>query len=107
MNYVKALGFAVIAAAVLSAIVGAGTATATVLCKNNESASICNENYPSETEISSSLVSGTKAKLKTKFKTIECSKSTLSGITEDAGSATETVRGSVETLTLGECNCEV
>lgn len=89
------------------AFVGAGTASATVLCKNNGSTSACSENYPSATKVSESLVAGTKAVLNTEFKNIECSKSTVSGKTETSGSATETVKGPVEGLTFEECNCEV
>jgi hypothetical protein len=107
MKYVKMLGLAVVAAAALMAFAGAGTASATVLCKNSESASSCNENYPSETELKSSLSAGTKAILKTEIKTIECSKSTLSGKPENGGSATETVKGPIAALAFEECNCEV
>jgi len=107
MKYLKTFGLAAGAVAVLMAFAGAGTAAATVLCKNNESTSICNENYSSETEITSSLVSGTKAKLKTSFKNVECSKATVSGRTENGGSATETVKVLVEALTFEECNCTV
>jgi hypothetical protein len=107
MKYVKMLGIAVGVAAVLMALGGAGTASATVLCKNNESTSSCNENYPSGTEFKSSLSTGTKTILKTEFKTVECSKSTVSGKTETGGSATETVKGPLEALTFEECNCEV
>jgi hypothetical protein len=107
MKYIKMLGCAVGVAAVLMAFAGAGTASATVLCKNNESTSTCSENYPAGTEIKSSLSTGTKAILKTEFKTIECSKSTVSGKSENGGDATESIKGPVEALTFEECNCEI
>ena len=107
MKYAKTVGLTIVGAAVLMAFVGACTASATVLCKNNESASNCNENYPSETEITTSLVAGTKTKLKTEFKTVECSKSTISTKTENGGKQSEALRGSVSTLSFGECNCTV
>jgi hypothetical protein len=53
------------------------------------------------------LVSGTKAKLETSFKNVECSKSALKGETSNEGSATEEVTGPEGTLTFEECNCEV
>jgi hypothetical protein len=106
MKYVKTLGLAVVAA-VLMALVGAGTASATVLCKNSESTTTCNENYPAGTEIKSSLSAGTKAILKTEFKTIECSKATVSSKSKNGGSETESINASVEALTFEECNCEV
>ncbi|HET7454205.1 MAG TPA: hypothetical protein VFJ76_01675 [Solirubrobacterales bacterium] len=51
MKHLKMLGLAVVAAAALMAFVGAGTASATKLCKD----SACAEDYPAETEIKSSL----------------------------------------------------
>jgi hypothetical protein len=51
MKYVKMLGLAAIAAAALMAFLGAGTASATVLCKN----ATCTEDYPSGTEIEATL----------------------------------------------------
>ncbi|HET7510986.1 MAG TPA: hypothetical protein VFJ65_12150 [Solirubrobacterales bacterium] len=107
MKYVKTPGLPVCVAAALMALAGAGAATASVLCKNNGSTSICSENYPSGTEIKSSLSTGTKAVLKTEFKTVECSKSTVAGKPENGGDATESIKGSVEALTFEECNCEV
>jgi len=111
MKYVKMLGLAAVAAAALMAFVGASTASATVLCKNGTTTTTCSEKYGATTTIESKLVTGTKAKLATAFKTVECGKSAVAGKSGDAkegeGSATETVKGAVTTLTFEECNCEV
>jgi hypothetical protein len=41
------------------------------------------------------------------FGNIECAESTFSGKSTSAGGASETVKGNVETLTMGKCNAEV
>ncbi|HET7454552.1 MAG TPA: hypothetical protein VFJ76_03435 [Solirubrobacterales bacterium] len=51
MKHLKILGLALVAAAALMAFVGAGTASATKLCKD----SACTEDYGAGTEIKSSL----------------------------------------------------
>ena len=117
MKYVKMLGLAAVAAAALMAIVGSSTASATVLCAaeptNGNPATkgtVCPTNfaYIAGTEIHAVLDPGTgPAKLTTAFKNIECEESTVSGSTENEGSAAETVKGKVATLTFGKCNCEV
>lgn len=107
MKYAKTVGLAVVGAAAMLAIVGACTASATVLCKNNESTSYCGEPYAVGTEITSSLSGESKAKFKTEFKTIECSKSTVSGTIEIIGSESTAVRGALNTLAFEECNCTV
>jgi hypothetical protein len=106
MKHFKMLGLAIVAAAALMALVGAGTASATGLCKNNETTSYCNEPYGAGTEIASRLVAETKWKLKTEPQTVECSKSTISGKTENAGEG-EAVKEPLTALTFSECNCTV
>jgi len=113
MKYVRILGLAAVAAAALMAFVGASTASATVLCTvegtGSPTGTTCPEGKaePGGTEIKSSLVAGTKAVLATSFKTIECKKSSVAGKTSNEGSATETVTGSITTLTFEECNCVI
>ena len=116
MKYVKMLGLAAVAAAALMAFVGASTASATVLCKvegtGPPTGTTCpaNSAYPAGTEVHAVLDPGTgPAKLVTSFKTIECKASTVKGSTSNEGSATETVKGTIEAknLTFSECNCEV
>ena len=105
MKYVKMLGLAAIAAAALMAFVGASTASATVLCKNNSNTTTCSEPWGAVTV----KAEQTKTiKLDTTFKTVECGKSTIEG-PASAGSSTTTVSGPIEAskLTWGECNCTV
>jgi hypothetical protein len=56
------------------------------------------------TEVKASLVSGTKSKLTTAFKTIECNKSSLTAKVTSTG---KTIGSGVEALSFEECNCEV
>ncbi|HET7508990.1 MAG TPA: hypothetical protein VFJ65_01950 [Solirubrobacterales bacterium] len=104
MKYVKMLGLAAITAAALTAFVGAGTASATVLCKNNLNTNVCSERYSVGTKIEGKLVG--VGKMDTSFKTIECNKGSASGTLEKEGSATSTPFGG-GVGTLEECNCEV
>jgi hypothetical protein len=118
MKYVKMLGLAAVAAAALMAFVGASTASATVLCKNNSNTTTCSEKYGVGTEIHAVLDAGNVAKLTTSFKNIECTESTVAGKIENAGSSTTTVSGNITVtepepgktvpeLTFGGCNCTV
>lgn len=102
----RMLGLAVVATAALMAFVGVSSASATVLCSTNSNP-CTGTKYPAGTEVKSNLAAGTKSVLSTEFQKIECSKSTVAGKTSNAGGATETVKGSVETLTFEECNCTV
>jgi hypothetical protein len=112
MKYVKMLGLAAVAAAALMAFVGASTASATVLCKTNvvgtPTGTTCpaNQAYPAGTEIH--MVSEGNVVLTTgsEITEITCRHSTMKGITRNEGSATETVKGSVEAknVTWEECS---
>jgi hypothetical protein len=104
MKYLKMFGLVAMAATALMAFVGAGTASATVLCKNNLNTKVCSERYPTGTKIEGKLV-GT-GKLETSFKTIECNKGSASGTLEKEGGSTSTPFGA-GSPTLEECNCEV
>jgi hypothetical protein len=88
-------------------VVGAGTASGTVLCKLSGSSCPMWESEPAGTGVSAELVSGTKFELHTAFGTIECSKSTISGETTNAGGPEESVEATIKTLTLEECTCLV
>jgi hypothetical protein len=106
MKYVKMLGLTAIAATALMAFIGAGTASATVLCKNNLNTEKCSERYPAGTKLEAKLI-GT-AKLDTSFKTVTCNKvSPGTGTMETEGSATTTPFGKNGTGTYEECNCEI
>jgi hypothetical protein len=110
MKYVKMLGLAAVAAAALMAFVGAGTASATVLCTSPPDASgncPAGAAYAAETTIHATLEPGTSAELRAGFATITCTESTVHGKTANAGGAAETVRGPIETLSFNSCNATV
>jgi hypothetical protein len=105
MKYLKTFGLALVAALALMAFVGAGSASATVICKTNTTP--CSEKYPAGTEYKASLAVGTSMKLTTTEGTTlnTCAAATLTGKTENLGSATETVRGPVAATGLTFSNC--
>lgn len=102
MKDFRTLGLATVAAA-LMAIVGAGSASATVLCTTAPTKGICPGGFAYTGEIHA--VSVEKPTLTTTFQTIECSESTVRLSSETEGDATSTVGGLVEILTFTECNC--
>ncbi|MGN6256701.1 MAG: hypothetical protein ACTHN3_02980 [Solirubrobacterales bacterium] len=102
MKHLKMLGLAVLAAGALSALIGAGTASATVLCSTNTNP-CTGTKYPSGTSVSGSLVSGTNAVLVTGSGEVTCTKSTISGKTTSAGSSTTTVTGEITAVSFTGC----
>jgi len=109
MKHLKILGLAVVAAAALMAFVGASSASATVLCSTAgaEEGTTCPAGwaYPKGQVIEANLVPKTNAVLHTKFKTIECSKSSVKG--ETNAEEGEPLSGPEGSLSFGECNCTV
>jgi len=105
MKYVKMLGLAVGAAAAFMAFVGAGSASATVLCNTNSTP--CASKIGAGTEIKSQLAAGTVANLHAGFAEIKCEESNVTGKVEKAGSATESVKGPISLLTFGKCTGRV
>jgi hypothetical protein len=76
----------------------------TVLCTESAAPCPAAKADGEGTEIKASLVSGTKSKIATEFKTIECAKSSLTAKVTSTG---EKIGASVEGLSFEECNCEV
>jgi len=109
MKYLKMLGLAAVAAAALMAIVGAGTASATVICKNNLNTEKCSEPYPAGTKGTASLAAGTSALLQTTAgeTMVTCTESVISSTLENPGSATTTVKSGVSTMTFAKCTVPV
>lgn len=119
MKYLKMLGLAAIAASALMAFIGAGTASATILCETNVTSGCGNAwDVVSGSELDFSLESGTSALLKeTPFPggfggTIAtCTESTSKGTTSNtsgtsvSGSLDETLdaNGHPKGLTFGNC----
>lgn len=87
MKYVKTLGLAVTAAAALMALVGAGTASATVICKNNLNTETCSEPYAIGTEGTASVPAGGSISLTTTTgETLDqCTGSTVTGKLQSQG----------------------
>jgi len=105
MKYFKTLGLAAVAAAALMAFVGAGAASATVICKNNLNTEKCSEPYPVGTEGTASLAAGTSALFTTtEGETLDtCTESTIKSTLKEAGSSTTTVKSGVSTMTFAKC----
>jgi len=114
MKYVKMLSLATVAAAALMAVVGASTASASVLCKTKPVANgagtanaTCPEGwaYPVGTEIHGVLDPEQHFTLTDGEgnKTLTCKQSTVKGKTTNEGNSTETVNGVIETLTFERC----
>lgn len=101
MKYVKVLGLAVVVTAALLAF--AGSASATILTGTGCAESGC----AAGTEIKAELKEG-EAVLKSNFiGETKCKKSTTAGKVTNAGGTTETVKGTIESLTFTECNAIV
>lgn len=105
MKYLKMLSLAAVAAMVLVALLGAGSASATVLCTKYETPCPKGEDYEPGTKIDATLEPETSLIFKTTTGTLlnTCTSSTIEGKTSTTGSATETVSAVLTTLTFGGC----
>jgi hypothetical protein len=112
MKYSKTLAIAALAAAALVALAAAGTASATVLCKNNLNTAKCGEPFPLHTLFEAQIVGQATIWTELNFEA-KCNKAAIGAKTENEGSGTETVRlpdaANKETLviTFAECSCTV
>lgn len=108
MKYMKLIGLAALAAMALMAF-GAGTASATKLCKNNLSTTNCSEHYPEKTLVEATLTKNAKGEQTAILETLEgtvldtCTGSTVAGKTENTAATGEPVKGKIETLTWSGC----
>jgi hypothetical protein len=105
MKYVKMLGFAAMAAAVLMAFTGVGTASATVICKNNSNTETCSEPYAIGTEGTASIEKGNSALLtNTEGESLNtCTGSTVTGKLKSQGKEKPAL-SELTTLTWSGCN---
>jgi hypothetical protein len=110
MKYVKMLGLAAVAAAALMAFVGAGTASASMLCSAAEPTCTSANTWPAATELDFSLVPGTSfqqeetAPPNGEGEVLDrCEEATKKWKVTKTGSATSTVTGDIEVLTWGRC----
>ncbi len=105
MKHAKMLALAAVAAGALMAFVGAGTASATVLCSTTTESCSEGQNWKENTVLDFTIPSGSSANLvDTGGEELDkCSTSTVKGKITNAGSSTATVTGPVEELTWGSC----
>jgi hypothetical protein len=101
MKIIKMFGLAAIAAAALMAVVGVGSASATRLTAPDGTFA------PAGTLITAEVEVGTSVILHPPFGDIICEKSHVEGKTSNAGSTTETVKGTISTLSFTSCNATV
>lgn len=103
MKHLKTLGLAVVAAMALLAFVGAGSASATVLCKTAVNPCPAEWKYPIGTLLDTSLTAGTSTIWEGAGLPQTCSESTFKGTTENNGSSTETVLMRLEAFNINNC----
>jgi hypothetical protein len=103
MKYLKALGSVVFAALASLAIIAAGSAQATTLCKTTVGTCPSAWRYPTSTEIRGSLDSKSLVLELAGFDENTCLGSWVEGSTTNAGSSTETVAVTVLELAIGLC----
>lgn len=105
MKYIKMLGLAAVAASALMAFLGAGSASATVLCKTTTDP--CTSKWPAGTTLTSSLESSAALKTSGGTTIATCTSGTTSGPLENEGSSTTTPTGWLVILTFDNCNTTV
>ncbi len=103
MKYLKMLGLAALAAMAVMAVVGAGTASATKLCKQDVTTG-CTSHIASGTTLTFSAEGSTTLTDVFGGVVATCTGSSVSGKTTTTGSSTETVKGSISSLTFTGCN---
>jgi hypothetical protein len=99
----RLLGIAALAVSALAVSLGAGSASATVLCKEYSTPCPKGEDYEPGTKIDATLEGSTTFKVS--GSTIStCTASTIEGKTSNTGSATETVSVALTTFNFGSCS---
>jgi len=103
MKYVKMLGLAVMAA-VFMAIVGAATASATVICENNLNTEKCSAPYAIGTKGTASVPAGSSVSLtNTANESLDtCTESTVTGVLKSQG-AEKPALSELSSITFGNC----
>jgi hypothetical protein len=109
MKYAKMLALAAVVAGAFMAFIGAGTASATVLCSTTIETCPTAQKWPANTALDFSLTKETSADLTetSGSSIVTCKESTVKGKITNTGSSTETVSGPVEELTFKNCNLPV
>ena len=106
MNRLRRPALAAIAAMALMAVVGASTASATVLCKNSTSTTKCTDDYASGTAFEATLTTGSTYVFETSGGTTldTCTGSTIKGQTTNTGSSTSTLEIFLSSKSWGSCS---
>ncbi len=104
MEHLKMLGLAAVVTAGLMVIAVAGTASATVICKNNLNTEKCSEPYPAGTKGTASAAGSVVMTDVFGAVLVTCTSSTVTGTSVNTGSATETVKSTLTTLSFSGCN---
>jgi len=113
MKHLKILGLAAVAAVALTALLGSGSASATVLCKKFKQPCPKTEVFGATTKIKATLRAKTSLVIKDVHEILDtCTGSTLEGLTTNAGGGkgvpvegtneTETFTGCTHTVTILE-----
>ncbi|HEX5928173.1 MAG TPA: hypothetical protein VFY48_02160 [Solirubrobacterales bacterium] len=106
MKHLKTLGLAAVAVAALMATAGAGSASATVFCKENATPCPAEKRWAVNTEFKSSLEAG-QAVIKAGLAEIKCGKSNVNGSISNAGAEGAPVILKLEQFSFEECGCPV
>ncbi|MFL5340815.1 MAG: hypothetical protein ACJ8F7_11760 [Gemmataceae bacterium] len=106
MKYLKMLGLAAIAAAALAAFLGAGTASATVLCENNQTTA-CQNDVLAGAKLDFSAEDSTALTGPFGITIATCTASTVEGTITNTGGSAATTIGSITKLTFEGCNRNV
>jgi len=106
MKHLKSLGLAVVAAMALTAFIGAGSASATVLCELTMTPCGSGNIYGAEpSEFAVSLPENTNTYFKEKSTVLdECTGSTLGGNVKDIGGASKPVVITISSLEFSGCS---
>lgn len=106
MKSLKILGLVAAAAAVLTASLGVGSVSATVLCSENKIPCPESKIYAAGATVSASLVAkGSSIFRDTGGNVLNtCSSSIVAGSTSNQGKKGETVKGAISTFDLAECS---
>jgi hypothetical protein len=105
MKYLKMLGLAAVAALACTALLGTGSASATVLCKEWKIPCPKGQDYEAGTRIEATLESGTTWVAKSTGGTVlsTCTGSTMEGPTTNTGGAFEPVTGNFDGVWFEGC----
>lgn len=104
MRHVRTLGLAAVAAAAFIALAAVGTASATVICKNNLNTEKCSEPYVKGTKGTASAEASIKFSGPFGITIATCTESTVTGTQNNNGGPGEAVTSTLTSLTFGGCN---